>query len=268
MNLYVKTLIIRRLYNNALPLLAIFLVIAVSSFANCVGQNDSLFRLANKYYQDNEFNKAVSTYQKIINKGNQTPELLYNLGNAYFKSGKLSYAILYYEKAKLLSPHDEDINQNLAIANARVVDKIDIIPDFFINRWLKNLINVFPSNTWAIISIITFGIMLTLFLLFFFSGSRNGKKVAFYSAVLLLVISLLTYWFSVERKQYITRNNTAVVVDPSIAIKSSPDTEGNNVFILHEGTKVMIIDSINDWKEIKLSDGNKGWIESKSIEPI
>ena len=106
------------------------------------------------------------------------------------------------------------------------------------------------------------------FLLYFFSGARLIKRIGFYSAVVLLIVSALTYWSSVKRKQHITGNNTAIVVDPSVTIKSSPDTDGNNVFILHEGTKVMLIDSIENWKEIRLTDGSKGWIESNSIRGI
>jgi len=229
---------------------------------------DSLFALANKQYQENAFGQAIELYQQILVSGIKTPEVLYNLGNAYFKEKNLGYAILYYEKAKLLTPHDDDINRNLAIANARIVDKIDIIPDFFIRRWIFSLVNLLPSNTWAILSMAFFTGMLTLFLLYFFSGTRLLKKIGFYSAFALLLLSGLALWCSVRRAIFDTGHGSAIVVEPSVPIKSSPDTEGNNVFVLHEGTRVMISDSIENWKEIKLTDGNKGWVERTAIEPI
>jgi tetratricopeptide (TPR) repeat protein len=244
------------------------LILPFFSFANGMDRYDSLFALANKFYQDNAFDQAIAGYQQIMETGIQTPEVLYNLGNAYYKDMNLGHAILYYEKAKLLAPNDEDIIQNLAIANARIVDKIDVIPDFFIKRWIYHMINMLPSNTWAILSMVLFTVMLTMFLLYFFSGTRLLKRIGFYSAAALLLLSLLAFWCSFTRAENITGSTTAIVVEPSVAIKSSPDAEGNNVFVLHEGTRVMVIDSIENWKEIKLTDGNKGWVERKAIEPI
>ncbi len=263
-----KKMTIKHFNSESLRSFCISLVLVLFSSLQGWSQIDSLFTLANRQYQQNEFSLAAKSYQQLTEKGIQTPEIFYNLGNAYFKNGYLGYAILNYEKAKLLDPHDDDIAQNLAIANARVTDKIDMIPDFFIKRWLYHLINLMPSNTWAMIGLGTFAAMLAMFMLYFFSGNIAIKKFGFYSTVALLLISMLAYWCAVKRKKYVTENYAAIVVEPSVSIKSSPDTEGNNVFVLHEGTKVMIIDSIESWKEIRLTDGNKGWLESKAIQPI
>jgi len=238
------------------------------SFVNGMDRADSLFALANKFYQDNAFGQAIEIYQQIIETGVQSPEVLYNLGNAYYKDKNLGHAILYYEKAKLLAPNDGDIIQNLAIANARIVDKIDIIPDFFIKRWIIRLVNLLPSNTWAILSMVFFTVMLALFLLYFFSGTRLLKRIGFYSAVALLLLAILAFWCSFRRAVTISDSTAAIVVEPSVAIKSSPDADGNNVFMLHEGTRVMVVDSIENWINIKLTDGNKGWVERNAIEPI
>jgi hypothetical protein len=249
-------------------LMTLFILPLFSFTARGMDRYDSLFVQANKQYQENAFGQAIDIYQQILKTGIQTPEVLYNLGNAYYKEKNLGYAILYYEKAKLLAPRDEDISRNLAIANARIVDKIDIIPDFFIKRWIFGLVNLLPSNTWAILSLVLFTVALALFLLYFFSGTRGLKKIGFYAAVALLLFSVLAFWCSNGRAESIAGNASAIVVEPSVTIKSSPDTEGNNVFVLHEGTRVMIIDSIENWKEIKLTDGNKGWVEKIAIEPI
>jgi tetratricopeptide (TPR) repeat protein len=256
------------MYSKFPKLLVLLLVMLLASFVNCHGQEDSLFATANRFYQNNEFDKAIETYTRLIEAGNRNPDVLFNLGNAYFKAKNLSYAILYYEKAKLYAPFDDDINQNLAIANARIVDRIDIIPDLFLRRWIYNFVNQFQSNTWAVLSIIIFATALTLLLFYFFSGTIQIKKMSFYLSVLLLIMSFISFWCSVKRLKYITENHSAIVVDPSVTIKSSPDAEGNNVFVLHEGTKVTVVDSMENWKEIRLTDGNKGWLESISIQPI
>jgi tetratricopeptide (TPR) repeat protein len=245
-----------------------FLLLPLFSPASGMNRYDSLFAVANKYYQDNAFGHAIEVYQQIIKTEDQTPEVLYNLGNAYYKNKNLGYAILYYEKAKLLAPNDDDINRNLAIANARIVDKIDVIPDFFIIRWILKLVNLLSSNNWAVLSVVFFMVTLVLFLLYFFSRTRLVKRIGFYAAFALLFLSALAFWCSFRRAETVTGNAAAIVVEPSVSIKSSPDAEGNNVFVLHEGSRVMVIDSIENWKNIKLTDGNKGWVERKAIEPI
>ena len=256
------------LYHKTLTPLCFLLGFILFSSIQGWSQTDSLFGLANKLYQQNEFSFAAKTYHQLIEKGIKTPEIFYNLGNAYFKNGNLGYAILYYEKAKLLAPYDDDINRNLAIANARVLDKIDVIPDFFIKRWVVHLVNFLPSNTWALIGLISFASMLALLLLYFFSAQITAKRFGFYLAMGFFFISILSYWCSVKRKRMVTENHAAIIVRPSVSIKSSPDTEGNNIFVLHEGTKVMIMDSIDNWKEIRLTNGNKGWLESETIQPL
>ena len=246
-----------------------FLAVCFLSAAACApAAHAASFQEANQLYKDNKYDQAIELYRQIAASRVPIPEVYFNLGNAYFKSRKLGHAILYYEKAKLLSPNDEDINRNLAIANARIVDKIDMIPDFFIKRWLTGLVNLLPSNTWAILSLVFFTLAMTLLLLYFFSGTRWIKRFGFYSAMILLTVSLLTLWTSSRRAAYSVESDAAIVIEPSVTIKSSPDEAGNNIFVLHEGTRVIVTDSIENWKQIRLSDGNKGWVQRSAIEPV
>jgi len=251
-------------YVLVLSVVVYSLVFPVISYA----QTDSLFEKGNRYYQKGEYDMALDVYQQLLKNNNTTPEVLYNMGNAYYKKGKLGYAIVYYEKARLLAPNDDNIQQNLAIANAKVVDKIDVIPEFLIKKWFRGWVNLLSSNTWALISIIFFTLSLCFLSVYIFSGAKLLKKIGFYFAIILLLFSVIALWNSVLRKKYITDNNTAIIVVPSVNVKSSPDPEGTNVFVLHEGTKVMLLDSIENWKEIKIANGNKGWIENAAIHPI
>ena len=143
---------------------------------NGMDRNDSLFALANKYYQENDFGQAIEIYQQIIETEFKLLKFFITWGMPTIKTGNLGYAILYYEKAKLLAPDDDDINQNLAIANARIVDKIDIIPDFFIKRWIYQLVNLLPSNTWAILSLIFFARYAGLVPAVFLFGNQVAEK--------------------------------------------------------------------------------------------
>lgn len=246
----------------------ILFVTACFSAIQLFAQTDTLFEKGNRHYQKGEYDMALDAYNQLLRSAKITPELLYNIGNTYYKKGNLGLAIVYYEKARLLAPNDDNIKQNLAIANAKVIDKIDIIPEFFLKRWLRGWINLLSSNAWALISLVLFALTLFFLSIYIFSGTRLLKKIGFYFAVILLIFSTITLWNAVKRKKLITRNNTAIIIVPSVNVKSSPDADGTNVFVLHEGTKVMVTDSIENWKEIKIGNGNKGWLESLAIHPI
>jgi tetratricopeptide (TPR) repeat protein len=228
-------------------------------------QPDSLIKRGNNLYAKGAYNLAIDTYTQVIDSGYEAPELYFNIGNAYYKLNNITYSILYYERAKLLDPFDKDIKHNLALANTHVVDKIDIIPEFFLKRWIKNLTNFTSSNIWAICSLTAFVLFLVLITVFLFSSGHIIKKISLWLAVLIIIISLSAYYFSYKRKQLLTLNNRAVIVTPTLTVKSSPNEEGNDLFIIHEGTVVNVVDSISDWNQIKISDGNRGWVRKSDV---
>jgi len=229
---------------------------------------DSLIASGNKHYIDHEYSKAVDCYSRVIRMGYEASSLFYNLGNAYYKQNNLPRAILYFEKARLLAPWDEDIRQNLAIANSRIVDKIDSIPEFFLKRWINRLAGSLAPEQWALISVILFA--LSLFALYFYiAGRRNGiKKLGFTTAAFLIVFSLASLIFMHNRKRAIQHSQGAIVMIPVVSVKSSPDEQGTNVFLLHEGTRVVTVDSVQQWKEVRISDGNTGWVPDSVLAGI
>lgn len=231
-------------------------------------QPDSLISSGNKLYTKGFYKLAIDAYEQVVDSGYQASELYFNLGNAYYKSNNIPYAILNFERAKLLDPFDNDIKHNLALANAYVVDKIDVIPEFFLKRWIRNCVNITSSDSWAKFSVSAFIIFL-LFLLGYLFFYRSGlKKLSFWLALLLFFISISTFYFSLKRKQILTLSNSAVIITPTLTVKSSPNEDGNDLFIIHEGTVVYIEDSISDWNQVKISDGNKGWIKESDLVKI
>ncbi len=230
---------------------------------------DSIISEANRHYYNLEFDKAAALYQSVVDKGYASAELFYNLGNAYYKQDQLAEAILFYEKALELTPFDKDIRDNLEMANMLTVDKVESIPEFFLKRWWRLMINLFSPDVWAISSMLLF--ILALLLLFLYvTGVKPaaGKMKWLTSGLVLVFFSVLVYVCSISRKNLIVQNDHAVIMDLSVAVKSSPDELGTDVFMLHEGTKVEILDSLEDWREIKIANGSKGWVLKESVGEI
>ncbi len=247
----------------------LFILLAAWSFGSVFAFNpDSLVQAGNKHYVSNDYLKAAENWQAVIDSGFVASELYFNLGNSYYKMNNYARAILNYERALLLAPNNKDIKFNLDLANAHVVDKIDIIPDFILKRWIRSLIKIFTSNNWATISITTFILFLVLFIIYLFSAKLWIKQFSFYLFIISLIISASAFIFSSQRKKMIVERNSAIIMAPSVTVKSSPNEYGTNLFILHEGTKVETVDSVGVWNEIKISNGNKGWVQNSTFERI
>lgn len=216
----------------------------------------TLWEQANAYYTTEEFEKAASAYEQILQSGMTSAKLYYNLGNAYYKSGDINNAILNYERAKLLAPQDPDIDFNLQLANQYVTTQIEALPQPFFLRWNNRFTNLFSANTWAGISIATFILFLSMIALFIFGRTAGLRKLSFWLGILTIVISGLTFSFAARQKAKINQRRHAIVFCPRITVKSAPAENSTDLFLLYEGVKVEISDSVNTWKEIKLPDGN------------
>ncbi len=227
-----------------------------------------LFQQANDAYARKNYQAATELYDSIAGMGYESAELYFNLGNSYFKSGRIANAILNYERAQILAPEDEDIEFNLRIANLQVADKIEAIPTPFFTKWWKGIYGMMSSSKWSIISIILwwiFFISLTAFVLVKYAG---GKKVSFFIAVIGLFLFFGSFTMAYQQHQAEINKNEAIVFDSNVYVKSSPDESGTDVFILHEGTKVQLMDELADWQRIKLADGKVGWVKKNVIERI
>jgi len=243
--------------------IAFLLIAALAVFAQ-----DALLDKANQHYIAGEFDQAIEAYNQILNSNKESAEVYYNLGNAYYKSGLFTKAILSFERAKLLAPNDEDIQFNLDLANQHVVDAIDPLPQVFFIRWWNGITNRFSVDQWAHISVVSFMLFLILAGLFFFTKSGLIKRLSFWVGILVVVISIFSFNFAARHKKRMTDHKFAIIVQPSVTVKSSPSESGTDLFLIHEGLKVEVKDSLGGWMEIRLSDGNQGWLPENSIEKI
>ncbi len=249
----------------------VILAIQFAFSAKLSAQTDDdyfLLEQGNKAYTAGKFEDAVKIYQKLVNAGYSSGELYYNLGNAYYRTGDYKSAILNYERAKLLMPDDENILTNLEYSQRFVQDKIETVPKFFLVDWANSFIDMFTEKIWATISIFCFILFLAGVIAFLFTKILTLRKLSFYVGILAIFISILAFYSAGKQKQRITQHNTAIVFSPAVTVKSAPNENGTDLFIIHEGLKVTITSRSNGWKEIKLSDGKVGWLPDDSVVEI
>lgn len=223
---------------------------------------------ANQLYNTAKYQDAIRKYQYVIGQGFESSELYYNLGNAFYKQGKATYAILNYERAKKLAPNDDDIRYNLELARTQIVDNIVSLPQGGFLRWWKQLISSKSINFWGVFSLITFFTFLFLFGLFLLSRTFRVKRLAFWFSIAAISISAITFTFGASMKSKLINHNSAVITDRSVRVKASPSETGTELFIIHEGVTVQLIDELGEWINVSLPDGNKGWVKESAMVRI
>ena len=229
---------------------------------------DTLWARANAAYSNGSYREAIALYETLLSEGVHSDKLYYNLGNSWFKQGRMGKAILNYNRALLLDPMDEDTQYNLAMANARIVDKIDAVPEFFLKGWLRDLGLLLSSNAWAVLGLVFLGLTFAAVILWLLSNTLTLRKVGFYGGLLSLFFCLACTFYAHFQRTRLLYSPEAVVMNLVAPVKSSPGSGSKDIFVLHEGTKVRMLERLDGWTEIVLSDGNKGWITSNAIEAI
>jgi tetratricopeptide (TPR) repeat protein len=228
----------------------------------------SLMDQANKAYVAQDFAKAQELYEQILGTGNESAILYFNLGNTFFKQGDNLKAILNFERAKRLAPRNKDIDFNLKIANQFVVDNIEQLPKPFFARWWNSVSGLFSADGWAVWSSVAFILFLILLGSYFFSRSLQIRKLAFSAAVLAAVFVIFSFALAARQSGIAGDRTSALILCPRVNVKSAPSVTGTDLFMIHEGLKVRITDKLEKWREIELSDGNKGWVSDSCLVRI
>jgi len=249
---------------NILLLLALFIFPQYS-----FGSDEShLFQKGNEYYKLKQYEKAIDAYKEILDRGFESPEIYLNIGNAYFRLGKIGYSVLYFERGRRLDPGDGDLNHNLAFANSRTTDKIETLPGIFLFQWWESIISVFSITGWTVVFYILFLLLLTSLGLFFLARDAAVNRISFFSGIVLVVFLLLNTAVLISRVNTENSEKYAVIMPPSVIVKSSPDKESVDSFIIHEGLKVSIEDKVENWYRLRLEDGKSGWVQKDAFEFI
>ncbi len=247
----------------------LFVIILFFSLSSSIADDNQILLVeANKVYNEGSFEQAAELYEKVIENGYESAEVYYNLGNAFFKQNKIAAAILNYEKAKKLEPNDENINFNLKIANSRIVDKIETVPELFYMQWWNTLIHALTVDQWGMLSAATFILLLFMILVFLLSRIVWLKKLSFWFGVLFLLASISTYALANQKFNSFKKDYEAIVFTPTVTVKSSPTESSIDLFVIHEGTKVELTDNVGEWYEIIIANGSVGWVRATDIEKI
>lgn len=230
---------------------------------------DSLWNAGVNAYSSGQWNEAVEAWSSLLDLGIENAPLYYNLGNAWYKENDMAHAILCYERALKIDPSYSDAAYNLEFARAGIQDKIVEVPAFFLTRWVESLGHLVSSNVWVAIAFIFLVLCAGMVLMFLLARSSAASKAGFITAIVSLVLSVSAFALAGVQKADYNRADSAVVMSPVCSVRSAPSgTNAKDLFVLHEGTKVEIVDRVGEWINIELSDGRQGWMLSSDIEII
>jgi tetratricopeptide (TPR) repeat protein len=226
------------------------------------------FEKGNELYRKEKYSAAVTEYENVLKTKKQSAELYFNLGNAYYKLNKVAPAVYNFEKALLLSPNDADIRNNLKFAHKMMIDEVKEMPKLGFKKSIQDFTSAFDSNAWAWISVGMAFLFLLFFCGYYFSGVAIYKRIFFigmFIISLLLVLSVLSAVFEKRRGQ---TERPAIVFSGIASVKSEPKESSSDAFVIHEGTKVYVLEKLDNWKRVQLQDGSDGWIEAKDIKEL
>lgn len=233
-----------------------------------VAQTEVFMQQGNQYYQKQQYDKAIEFYDKVLNEGYESAGLYYNIGNAYYREGKLGYAILNYERALKLSPGDDDIQHNLALANSRTIDRLNTFPDFFLFQWWESFLALFTFSGWVYLSYFFYILLLAVILFYFFTRQPDKQRLAFFTGLAVLFLFILSISISAIKYNREFNIKNGIVVEQSATAKLSPDSDSKDAFVIHEGLKVRLEDKVANYYEIRLKDGKIGWLPESDIKMI
>jgi len=258
------------IYKYQLKFKGLVLLLLALSFGHFgLAQNtDTLFKTANEFYQKGDYNAALKSYQQIEKQQLESADLYYNLGNTYYKLNQIAPTIYNYEKALLLDPNNDDIKNNLTIAQRMTIDKIDVLPKTFLQKLEATYIRSVKFETWAYIAICASILFVLLFLAYYFSYHTGKKRLYFILAMASFITVVLGFSFAYSGFQYTKNHQPAIVFSAKASVKNAPTLNSNEVFELHEGTKVIILEQVEDWLKIKLADGKIGWLSETDLKAL
>ncbi len=229
---------------------------------------DSLFVQANKLYQSEKYAEALQVYSDIEKKGIVSYELYYNIANTYYKTNEVAQSVYYYEKALQIKPNDDDVLFNLDFANRMTIDNIEPLPKSIGDNYRENVVLRYTYNTWATLAVVFAILFAVLFLLYHFSAFTSRKRLFFISSLVCAVLVFIAVTLAYQNKTLVEKANFAIVFAPQVSVKNAPTMNSELNFTLHEGTKVQILETLDNWRKIKIADGKIGWMDVRDLKEL
>ena len=245
-----------------------FKLFLILFFLNAQSQVEVVFDEGNALYNQGNYTEAIEKYTSIINNGSESAELYYNLGNAYYKINDIANSIFYFEKSLLLDPNNNETKNNLSFSQNMTLDRIETVPVNQVSKFISKFTNLFDYNTWFLISIIFEFLSLIVFSLYLFNKNSDTKKRYFSIGSIFLFCFIIFLILGVNSKSEYEKNNPAILFENRISFKSEPNERSEDLFLLNEGTKVNVLEKLNEWSLVELSNGSKGWILSSTFQTI
>jgi tetratricopeptide (TPR) repeat protein len=226
------------------------------------------FEKGNDLYQKGKYDLAIKAYESVLKENKESVELYFNLGNCYYKLQQTAPAIYNYEKALVLDPCNTGVLNNIKFAQKQTIDEIKVVPKVGFAKLLRDFTGIYPFDTWAWITI-GFAIAFLLFFMgYYFSQAVTVKRIFFVGMFVILLLLMMSISAAFFEKSHFDNEKPAIVFAESVEVKSEPQKASTATFVLHEGTKVYVIESLENWKKIQLTDGTEGWIDSNDIKEV
>lgn len=223
---------------------------------------------ADALYMKEKYAEAAKAYEGILKEG-VASEIYYNLGNCYYKMDNFPRAILNYERALQMSPGDSDTRSNLALARGKTIDKVIPPSEMFFVTWWRNLTNIMSLGSWSMVGIVSFVLMLCGICAYMLMSNLLVRKIGVYGAMAMFVLCVVANFAALTQNINVQQRDGAIVMSAAVTVKSSPSERSTDLFVIHEGSKVTILDStMKDWMEVKYEEGKQGWIRVSDIEII
>ncbi|MCR9227297.1 MAG: tetratricopeptide repeat protein [Flavobacteriaceae bacterium] len=243
-------------------------LVCLLSFTFGFAQNQALFNKATELYNDGQYSEAIDNYQQILNSGQHSASLYFNLGNCYYKLNAIGPSIYYYEKALLLSPNNKEIENNLRFAQNMRLDAIDEIPKTELSRVYDSVVGMFSSDQWAYLAVVLVFLFVLAYMAYYFLRPANQKRAAFISSMLSLTLCVICVLLAYLNDQQDKNDDPAIVFAKEVNVNAEPNTNSSTVFTIHEGTKVNVLDELDEWRRVRIADGQTGWLLEDNIKSL
>lgn len=244
------------------------ILLHIALLASFVNQQVTIAQEADEAYRQGDYATAIERYVEVLDRQCTSADLYYNLGNAYYRAGHMGHAILSYKRALRLDPDMDDAKQNLALAESKTVDRIAVLPQFFLVRWVDALCRSLTPALWRVVWLVLLALLGLSVVLFRRGSNRSLRKTGLVAGVVVLLLLALATWLLLRATHRYNAHAEAVVMQPAITVKSSPEAQSVDKLILHEGTVVNVSDSLGEWYKITIADGTTGWCLASDVERV